>query len=268
MKYLIYLSLFGLLFGCQSEQTGETQETDTAATSEEPVENESTAEAPELIAPTLSALGGLDTWMSYNTLEYDLKGGLLGDDHQMIDMKERKVLIKADSFQIGNTGQEVWVTPSKEAVPKMPPEFYSGLYFYFFAVPYVFADPGVVLEQMPEQELGGQSYQVVRATFEDGTGDSPKDEFRLLIDPQTKQPAYLLYTVTYFDQEANENFSAIHYEEMQEVGGLQVPKIMTWYKYENNDLGEKQNSVTFENVAFKAEDMPENMFAKPEESAS
>ncbi len=264
MRLFSLVLFMGFLGACQNQTSPQEENPTVSDQPEENTEEAPVVNTPQELAATLEALGGLEAWAKFRTLEYDLKGGFLGDDHQVIDLQDRRLMVKADSFNIGFDGQQVWVTPNKEAVPDVPARFYSSLYFYFFSVPFVLSDPGVNLEKMENQDLGGETYEVVRATFGEGVGDSPQDEFRILINPDTKKPAYMLYTVSYFDQKANEKFSAIHFEEMQEVEGLTLPKIFTWYEYKEGKLGEKQSSVTFENVSLMAGPMGDEMYAMPE----
>ncbi len=55
--------------------------------------------------------------------------------------------------------------------------------FYFFGMPFVFADPGAVHEFLGRKSFQGQEYDAVRVTFQKGTGDTPDDFYLLYLDP-------------------------------------------------------------------------------------
>ncbi len=55
--------------------------------------------------------------------------------------------------------------------------------FYFFGMPFVFADPGAVHESLGRKSFQGQEYDAVRVTFQKGTGDTPDDFYLLYLDP-------------------------------------------------------------------------------------
>ena len=118
---------------------------------------------------SLQAHGGLDTFSGYGTLEYDMKwqfgqdGGL--NDHHLIDLDSRKILITSDGYKVGFDGTEAWISPGKDALP-LPARFYSSTPFYFFGIPFLFADPGVNLESLGRVELDGKEHNAVKVTYD------------------------------------------------------------------------------------------------------
>ncbi len=123
---------------------------------------------------------------------------------------------------------------------------------YFFAVPFVLADPGVNLEKLEDRELNGKTYQVVRVTFDDGTGVAPEDQYVLYVDPETNRMEVLLYSVTYFDSSRASNYSANHYADWQEVGGLLVPQKLVRYHWNPDGMtfGSTRGEKLFDHVEF------------------
>lgn len=215
----------------------------------------------------LAAHGGLDTWQSYGMLEYDLVQGDEGD-HQMIDLHTRKVLVANDTYKIGFDGENVWITPGMDAFGGSP-RFYSSLYFYFFGIPFVLADPGTNREDLGQRTVAGKTYDVIQVTFGNGVGDSPDDAYLPHFDPETHQLAMLLYTATYRDQEPSDSYNALVYDEWQEVGGLLVPKKMTFHRWDNDQqqLGEPRGERVFNNVRFEQAAPDPSRFAMPEGAA-
>ena len=62
----------------------------------------------------------------------------------------------------------------REAVPT-DPRFWSLTPYYFIAMPFVMADPGVNPELAEPITVEGRTLDQVYATFDPGTGDAPDD---------------------------------------------------------------------------------------------
>ncbi len=219
------------------------------------------------------AHGGLDTFRSYGTLEYDQQMEISGiaqlGDHQLFDLNSRSTLITNDTYKIGFDGNEAWITPNIDALG-LPPRFYALTPFYFFGLPFFFADPGVNLEPLGTKELNGKQYDVVKVTYDPGVGDTPDDDYVAYINKDTHQLEIVHYIVTYpplmqgKSIEELERHAAV-YEEWQKVGGLLVPKKIVFYEWSDDKLGEKAaGSMTFENVTFKKESPDPQIFQKPD----
>lgn len=261
-KILVILLTFSLL-GCEkSQQSSEATAVEANSVMEQPTQY------LELMNKFLNAHGGLDKWRSYGTLEYDLKGtlGRNKEEHHLIDLYSRKVLIQNDSFNIGMNGKQVWITPDKEIFGQMSPRFYHNLFFYFFALPHVLADPGAIYEDMGERVIDDKTYRALKVSFEQGIGDAPDDFYIAHLNPETFQLEVLLYTVTYFSGEKTQRFNSLLYKEWQEVDGLLVPAYMEGHKFENDKIGDLRYSSTFTNVKFKEESPSSESFEIPEDA--
>lgn len=221
-----------------------------------------------------NAHGGLETFKEYSVVEYDLKDlpfspvGVL-NDHQLIDLNSRHILITSDTYKIGFDGTEAWITPNTEALG-IPPRFYSSTPFYFFGLPFLFADPGTNLESQGTKDLDGKEYNVVKVTYDQGIGDTPDDDYVAYIDKDTNQLKLVHYIVTYpplmqgKSIEELERHAAV-YDEWQEVDGLVVPKKISFYVWTEDGLGDESlGSIRFENVSFSKKSPDPAIFKKPE----
>ncbi|WP_332914066.1 hypothetical protein [Algoriphagus boritolerans] len=54
-------------------------------------------------------------------------------ENHYINLSDRKVRIDADTWQIGNDGEKVWISPNRQAFQGNSVRFYHNLYFYFFS---------------------------------------------------------------------------------------------------------------------------------------
>lgn len=225
-----------------------------------------TAQTP--LDKTFEAHGGLDTWKSYQGLSFDIeypgKNGAR-TEHFQIDLNTRHERIQGSDYELGYDGENYWQWNKGEEKKNRNPKFMVNLQFYFFAFPFVMADPGVNLEALGKRTVGGKSYDVVKATFNSGVGVAPKDQYLLHLNPETHQLELLLYSVTYFNAENAENYNAVSYSDWQEVDGLMVPQQMSSYKWDkdNMKLGEKRSAKKIINVKFDSSKPDQAIFSMP-----
>ena len=145
-------------------------------------------EIPAFFQKVLDAHGGLETWNKMNTLKFSSTRKEPTTNYS-IDLKSRKETIEAEGkYTLGNDGETVWVSPSRDSFPGKNPRFMKNLTFYFVAIPFVLADDGVNLEDLGSKEVNGRKYNVIKATFGEGVGDASEDQYLLYVNP------CLLYT--------------------------------------------------------------------------
>lgn len=268
MNYLkiILISISILVVSCQPQAT--TQEE-----SHSPPEEERfvPANVPASLERTWEAHGGLDPWYTYQTLEYDLEvvRGEEGEgamQHSVIDLKSRRERITYDEYEIGYDGQDFWYMADSIPAEHPEPRFYINLQFYFFALPFVLADPGITYEDLGKRPFDGKDYDVVKVGYKEGVGEAPEDQYLLYLDPDTHRLHLLLYSVTYFNAENATRYNAAIYEDWQEVYDLWVPRKMTSHQWdaEAEQIGEVRYIKTFSDVRFSTEAPAAELFHKPE----
>jgi len=221
------------------------------------------ANIPAPMLKGLEAHGGLDAWSKMKTMEFSFPKGEATELHQ-VDLPSRKVRISHPDYTIGYDGQEVWVTPNKEALGSMSARFYHNLIFYFYAIPYVLADPGVNYEVLPDRTVNGKVLDAIKISFNDGVGDAPDDYYIAHFDKETHEFYFLLYTVTYFSGETNENFSAIVYDNWVEQNGLKVPQSMKGFKFAADTLGEQRYERIFDDIRLTDIALEDVLFEMPD----
>lgn len=216
---------------------------------------------PKALTAVFDAHGGLDNWKTLQTLKFT-KGDGEGAEVHTTHLWDRRALIEGPGYTIGNDGQQVWLSPSN-AEFKGNARFYHNLYFYFYAMPFVLADPGIRYDILPDQALKGKTYGSIKVSYDDGIGDSPKDNYILFFDKSTHQMEWLMYTVTYNSGEASDNYSLIKYSDWQKVGGVVLPGTLTWYVYENGEVGEAQGGSAFTAVSVSTATPANGLFSRP-----
>lgn len=254
--FFLAVLLIGLS-SCQST-TSEQQ------TNDSPKAEEVTARSvlPKALERGLQAHGGLDKWEQMASLQFAMMKDDKKETH-LTHLKNRKTRISHEDYTIGFDGKEVWVSPNKAAFGKGSARFYHNLRFYFFGLPFLFADPGINYEELPPKEINGITYDAVKISYQAGVGDAPEDYYIAHFHPETHLMDVLLYTVTYYKGTTNENYKALMYE-WQEVNGLKVPKVMSGYKYENGELGDLRYETLLLDVEIKEAAPDEALFEMPE----
>jgi len=108
-------------------------------------------------------------------------------------------------------------------------------------------------------------YDAVKISFDTGVGESPGDFYIAHFDTETHRLRFLLYTVTYFSGESNENYYGRMYDEWQEVGGLLLAAKTQSYSWdpEKRQLNEAGGVTTYSNIEFETQPPDDSMFAPP-----
>lgn len=257
MKTVLAYSLIGLLgiVGCStpnesSKLTEDKQETQLV----------NVMKYPKDVEKIFNAHGGMKLWQSMRTLSYDMvKPDYV--EHQTIDLHSRKVKIEQDKFTIGFDGKEVWVSQKDTNTFNGDARFYHNLYFYFFAMPFVLGDDGITYEQVEALKIDGGLFPGIKISYNDGVGDSSKDNYFLYYNPDTYKVEWLGYTVTYFDDKPSQEIHYLNFENWKLTSDILLPETLTWY---NLDLSSgdktKRGSMTFENVTVSKDALPNDYF--------
>ncbi len=149
------------------------------------------------------------------------------------------------------------------------PRFYMRTPFYFFGMPFVFADPGSKQESLGKKMFRGKEYEALKITFAKGTGDTPDDYYVAYVDPTSDQLTLAVYVVTYPQMRKDKPIDqlerhAIVFDEWQRVDGLLVPKKAQFYKWTGTDLeGDVLGALEYSDVHFLQEPPDAGKFRKP-----
>ena len=259
MKNLaLFLSLSIFLVSCKNN--------DKATDYSEETLDVTTSIYPDNITKIFDAHGGIDNWNAMQSLEFTMPKET-GDEVTLTNLKSRKSLITMPKHTIGFDGSDVWLESKDTTSYKGNPKFYYNLMFYFYAMPFILADDGILYSEAEPMTFEGKTYPGILISYESGIGESPEDEYILYYDPDTHQMAWLGYTVTFFTKAKGKEFHFIKYDDWQTVEGLVLPKTLHWYNYENNMPTTKRNEVPFTNVKLSKSQPNDADFSKPESAS-
>jgi len=214
-------------------------------------------EFPAAVEAIFNAHGTFDSWSKMNSLSYDiLKKG--NKEEQTIELKDRREHIKGSNFTMGYDGKNTWV--EADTTYKGNPVFYKNLMFYFYAMPFVIGDEGIIYNTADDLVFDGVTYPGIRISYNEGVGISPKDEYFVHYDSNTKEMTWLGYTVTYFSNEKSKKIKWIRYDDWATFNGLKLPQSISWFKAEDNVPTEFRNKVVFDNVKISDSKIDDKIF--------
>ncbi|MHA6248049.1 DUF6503 family protein [Pontibacter sp. CAU 1760] len=239
----------------------------TACRPNEATDTTAPTDYPAYFQEVLEAHGGLAKWQELSSMQFELYNNSNGKtETHLIDTNTRKDLVQGDGYTVGYDGSEVWVSPTLAAFEGKSPRFYHNLYFYFYAMPFVLADPGVQYSQEENLMIQGKTYNVIGISFGENVGDTPEDRYRVLVDPATKRIEWLLYTITYFDKNAADEFKAMKFDGYEQHHGMIFPTKLTSYAFENDQLGQERYYSQIKNLRLSQEQPEVSRFEKPQQA--
>lgn len=254
-KLITVFILVALISACKSETKKEEKKEVGTEVKKQPT-------YPEALAEVLEKHGGIDAWRKAKFLSYKVKG-----EEHTTDLYSRKAVVHGENFSLGYDGKEVWLHQKDSTAFKGNSEFYYNLYFYFYAMPFVLADDGIIYSDTAPIEFEGVSYPGIKISYKANVGVSPDDNYFIFYHPETKQMAWLGYTVTYFSKKPSDNFKIIRYNDWENVNGFLLPKSITWYN--KNDQGvptEPAGEPTeFSSALVSQAPLADSFFSKPAE---
>ena len=221
------------------------------------------SDAGKLVWASMEAHGGLETWYASGPIAFRFtysptNGKGVRDSRQVIDTwssKARHWLPGDEAKGFGWDGAKAWATAPDEELG-IKPRFWSLTPYYFIAVPFVFGDDGVNLKAEGETTFEGKTYDLVRVTFEAGTGDAPDDFYVLYLERETRRVGGVRYVVSYpgfFPEGGHTPEKFMKYDGAQEVGGVVLPETFRTFKWTDGAPGELVTNSKMTDVGFEPE---------------
>ncbi|MCK8481467.1 DUF6503 family protein [Psychroserpens algicola] len=224
-----------------------------------------TSTYPENITKVFDAHGGVDIWKQMKHLSFTIEKPN-GNEVITTHLKSRAERIDSPTYTSGFDGQTLWVNEKDGNAYTGNAKFYKGLMMYFYAMPFIVSDDGVLYETAEPLVFEGKSYPGILISYEAGVGESPDDQYIIYYNPETSQMEWLAYTVTFGKDGKSSDFRFIRYNNWQNLNGIQLPKSIDWYKYENGVPTEKRNTVEFTDVTVSENEPDASLFKQPQDA--
>lgn len=195
---------------------------------------------PENLIKVFQKHGGLDKWNELHQLSFEK-----GNEKHVIDLRSRKSVINSENYKLGFNGSSVWLKQKDSTSFKGNKDFYYNLFFYFYAMPFVLADNGIVYKESKPLVFDGVSYPGIKISYKENIGSSPDDNYYVYYNPKTFQMEWLQYSVTFFSKKPTSKVNTIRYNDWIEVDGFLLPNTLTWYKKDaDGNVSEPARSAT------------------------
>jgi len=205
--------------------------------------------------------GGLAQWQKMKAMSYEI----VKEDQnekQIVDLIDRRERIEAKDFTMGYDGLNFWL--EADTTYKGNPKFYKNLMFYFYAMPFVIADDGIIYSETAPLEFEGKTFPGLKISYKSDIGVSPEDEYFVYYDPETFEMKWLGYTVTYFSQEKSKSIKWINYDQWKIVNGVKIPHVLAWYEVEENAPMALASKREISNITLSETRLADDTFVKTE----
>lgn len=292
MKPLIYFFLFVFCMTACKQTDNKTAPLKESQTAEKPtyppktwIENRvakaeerlNETEAGTIVWQAMQAHGGLSKYYENGYLAFQFNYQPLGEGtgrntHEIVDTwssKARHREVSNPDMQYGWNGKVAWeVTPDGSPYP-YDTRFWALTPYYFLGLPFVLDGQGVNLEKMESITFNHQPQDVVRVTFDPGTGDAPDDYYILYFDQQSHLLSVIRYAVSYPGYFAKGQYGNERFMEVSgylQTSGISFP---TGYKAymsaKDGSPGKYVTEVTVSNLEFR-DTVPDGFFDPPNEA--
>lgn len=250
---------------------------------QEATERLSSSDGGKIVLRAINAHGGLEAWYSAPTSSFTWEYSNAGMNARfktraVIDNQTRRAY--HDILAIGTPdapepyegrfawdGEQAWIYPAD--TPTINPRFWALTGFYFQQIPFVLADPGLTYTVLPDEDIEGKPYDMVKISFGTGVGDSPDDNYILYVDKENDMVAAIRYTVTYGRQppaEANARPPAetqLLYQDYTTVDRLTVPTHFYGMNFADGAAVDFKNEAWASEISYR-EPFDESKLAMPE----
>ncbi|AUC84694.1 hypothetical protein CW731_05040 [Polaribacter sp. ALD11] len=204
--------------------------------------------------------GGINTWRKVQILSFNK-----GEEVHTVDLQSRRTVINTPKYSLGFNGKEVWLDEEVAGTYKGNSAFYYNLYFYFYAMPFVLADNGIIYEKIDALVFEGVKYPGYKISYKANVGNSSDDNYMIYYNSETYQMEWLKYTVTFNSKETSNKFNIIRYNKWKNVNGLILPSEITWYKKDENGLptAPEESATKFTLPLISQVKLADSFFEKP-----
>lgn len=163
------------------------------------------SEAGKVVWNAMEAHGGLEKWYANGALSFrfnyqPLDGSTQRDSYQTIDSwsnRAKHTSMTDSTATYGWTGDTAWVKAKDSTAFAYDTKFWALTPYYFLAQPFVLDGQGVNLELLPQTNYKDKMQDVVKVTFDAGTGDAPDDYYVLYFTKDTHRLTVIRYIVSY-----------------------------------------------------------------------
>lgn len=234
-------------------------------------------EAGKIVWNAMEAHGGLEKWFSNGALAFrfnyqPLTGNGQRDSYQTIDTwsnRAKHTSMTDSTAHYGWDGKTAWVQAKDSTAFAYDTKFWALTPIYFLGQPFILDGEGVNLELLPQQVYKEKNNDVIKVTFDSGTGDAPDDYYILYFDATSHQLSVIRYIVSYpayFKDGGHLPEKFMDLSEYKTVDGITFPTLYkTHWLGENEQPGEYITKIDVSDIEF-VKNLEEDFFDAPDGS--
>jgi len=232
-------------------------------------------EAGKIMWNAMEAHGGLQQWYNNGALSFrfnyrPLDGSTPRDSYQTIDTwsnRAKHTSVTDSTAHFGWNGKTAWVQAKDSTAFAYDTKFWALTPIYFLGQPFILDGKGVNLELLSQKMYKEKNNDVVKVTFDAGTGDAPDDYYILYFDSQTHRLSVIRYIVSYpgyFKKGEHLPEKFMDLGDYQTVNGITfATRYKTHWLAENEQLGEYITKIDVSDIAF-VKNLSEDFFDAPD----
>lgn len=211
----------------------------------------------------MEAHGGLANWYSKGPIAFHfdykpLDGSTQRNTYQTVDMwsnTARHQHFDDRSQEFGWDGSKAWTKTTDSTAFAYNTRFWALTPYYFLAQPFVLDGEGVILEQLEDKNFKDKDYDVIKVSFEDGTGDAPDDYYVLYFGKEDHQLGVIRYIVSYpgyFEKGKHLPEKFMELQGTTTVDGIILSTgYHTHWLLEDETPGDHITTITVDNISFE-----------------
>jgi len=223
------------------------------------------SEAGKIVWLAMEAHGGLERWYSNGPLSFQfdyapLDGGPRRNTFQTVDTwsnRTRHQNVDDPSQEFGWTGTTAWKKVTDASAFPFDMKFWATTPYYFLGQPFLFDGAGVLLEKKDDVTFKGRACDVVKVTFEPGTGDAPDDYYVLYFGKDDHKLAVIRYIVSYpeyFKDGGHNPEKLMEIPSTAVVDGVELATAYRTYMLtEDQQAGKHVTNINVSRIAFDPE---------------
>ncbi|CAM4074780.1 hypothetical protein [Zobellia nedashkovskayae] len=232
-------------------------------------------DAGKIVWAGMEAHGGLKNWYGNGALAFrfnyqPLDGSTVRDSYEVVDAWRNKAVhtsVTDSTATFGWDGETAWVQAKDSTAFAYDTKFWALTPLYLMGHPFVLDGEGVNLELLPETTYKNKANDVVKVTFDAGTGDAPDDYYILQFDKESHLLTANRYIVSYpeyFKDGGHNPEKFMEVGELVDVSGVLLPKeLRTHWSTKEGMQGEYVTQIDITDIHF-LKDIDQDFFAVPE----
>jgi len=209
--------------------------------------------------------GGLEAWFAGRAIAFDYVYDPVDKPamktRQTVDLLASRAyhtILEPGAGQLAFNGERAWIKLDAPGFGA-PPRFWSLTPYYFVSLPFVAGDPGVKLQVVDDDPAaaGLPPADVVRLTYEAGTGDAPDDYYVLYFAKDDGRLLACRYVVSFSPMMKKRGIKhtpekIMVYSDLEKAGPLTLAATHTFYAFPDGKRGDKVTDAGPSKIVFPA----------------